>query len=336
MLTSGSKNNTRMNKPIPLLSIIVPVFNAEAWLEDCLESILRQSFQEIEVILVNDGSTDASDNICDRFASLDYRIKVLHKSKNGGLSEARNDGLKQATASYITFVDADDTVSEDIYTANMQILLTDKTIDLLEFPAFIHYCSPKQYVWRMPTGNIRGSENIIIHWMQNEGYLHCYFCNKIFKRELFNELAFPSGKVYEDTFLLPLILRRTQHVYYSPSGVYFYHYRLSSITKDYSAAKLTDLFDAYIILLEQTSTIPGIRKERMLLYLHAVDTAIDINRAIKREKCTLPTSISKLGAYRISLSELFGLPMSLRRKLKFIPLVLFGKNSQLYYIFASL
>lgn len=322
-----------MNNAEPLLSIIVAVYNAEAWLGRCLESILAQLFSRIEVIVVNDGSTDASGSICNRFASADRRIRVFHKSQNEGLSEARNLGLQQATAPYVTFVDADDTISEDAYAANMPTLLADKSLDLLEYPAVVHYHSPKQYRWKMPAGNIRGSEDSIRHWMQKQGYLHCYVCNKIFRRELFNGLSFPPGKVYEDTFLFPLILRKAQHVHYSSQGNYYYHYHHSSITKDHSTAKLTDLLDAYLALLEQTATVAGIERERTLLYLHAVDTAIDINRAAKREGCSLPDSIHKLGAYRISLIRLLELPIPLRRKVKNVPLALLGSRCH-YWIYS--
>lgn len=112
------------------LSIVVPVFNVENSLDECIESILQQSFHDIEVILVDDGSTDNSPSICDRWADKDTRIIVIHQP-NGGLSNARNKGIEHANGHYITFVDSDDKISHDTYERLMDILLAHPEYDLL-------------------------------------------------------------------------------------------------------------------------------------------------------------------------------------------------------------
>ena len=99
---------------MPKISVIVPVFNVEKYLKDCLDSIIKQSIQDIEIILVDDGSEDSSGQICDQYAEIDDRIKVIHKT-NGGLSDARNCGLRVASAQYVGFIDSDDCVDLNFY-----------------------------------------------------------------------------------------------------------------------------------------------------------------------------------------------------------------------------
>jgi len=103
-----------VNKPLPLISIIVPIYNIAEYASECIQSLINQTYKNIEIILVDDGSTDHSPVICDEFAEQDERIKVIHK-RNGGLSDARNAGLDVATGEYIGFVDGDDWVDEDMY-----------------------------------------------------------------------------------------------------------------------------------------------------------------------------------------------------------------------------
>jgi glycosyltransferase involved in cell wall biosynthesis len=103
-----------VNKPLPLISIIVPIYNIAEYASECIQSLINQTYKNIEIILVDDGSTDHSPAICDEFAEQDERIKVIHK-RNGGLSDARNAGLDVATGEYIGFVDGDDWVDEDMY-----------------------------------------------------------------------------------------------------------------------------------------------------------------------------------------------------------------------------
>lgn len=112
--------NERTNERTPLVSVIVPVYNAEKYLEECIDSILKQTLQNIEIILVDDGSTDTSPAICDAYLDKDNRIKVLHK-ENGGLSSARNAGLDAAIGDYFAFVDSDDIVDENMYKEMLQI-----------------------------------------------------------------------------------------------------------------------------------------------------------------------------------------------------------------------
>ena len=128
----------------PLLSIITPVFNVEAYLDRCVRSILSQSYHEIELILIDDGSTDGSSFLCDEWATMDHRIVVMH-IKNGGASSARNVGIEIAKGDYLTFVDADDFIASDTYQVNMDYLVQHQEVDILQFP-YCNYISDKEII----------------------------------------------------------------------------------------------------------------------------------------------------------------------------------------------
>lgn len=124
---------------VPLLSIVVPIYNAKPYLADCVNSILNQSYSDIELILVDDGSSDNSGAICDEYARTDKRVKVIHK-ENGGQASARNMGLNIVSGQYITFVDSDDTIAVDSYAKNIELMERCKAdIDILQYPCYYMY-----------------------------------------------------------------------------------------------------------------------------------------------------------------------------------------------------
>ena len=136
------------------LSVIVPVYNCTQYIDRCIESIVSQSFKEIELILVDDGSTDNSGVRCDEWAAKDSRITVIHR-ENGGLSAARNTGIEHATSEYITFVDADDMITPYLLEPNIKILKQNPDIDLLEYPIEVHFGAPNGYTIQFDTTFIR-------------------------------------------------------------------------------------------------------------------------------------------------------------------------------------
>ena len=125
------------------LSVIIPVYRVESTLERCVKSIVGQSYRDLEIILVDDGSPDRCPQMCDDWAARDSRIRVIHK-QNGGLSDARNAAIERATGDYLTFVDSDDFIAKDTYAPLMDILLEHNDIDMLEYPVFWHYGSTEQ------------------------------------------------------------------------------------------------------------------------------------------------------------------------------------------------
>ena len=186
--------------PNIVLSIIIPVYNVEQYINQCIESILIQTYHDYEIILIDDGSTDSSGEICDTYAQKDSRVKVVHKI-NGGVSSARNIGLQMIKGKYLTFIDPDDFINIDTYEENMNIMINNSEIDILQYP-FCKLHSTK-YV-ETPTNNcqyIKGTEAIFSNWWSGSP-IHYSIWNKIFKKEIFNHITFLEGHVSEDTRLL--------------------------------------------------------------------------------------------------------------------------------------
>lgn len=202
-----------------MLSVIVPVYNVRPYLEACVESILNQTYRELEVILVDDGSTDGSQMICDDFAKKDCRVKVIHK-ENGGQSTARNAGLEIAAGEYVTFVDSDDSIEPGMY-HEMLAQLEKENADVAA--CAFYECTERG---KKPSGNsgevlILSTEEIFLHKDQ----IRFLLWNKIYRRERVAELRFTSGWLYEDFHYNRQAFLRTDKMVYI--DVPFYNYRLS-------------------------------------------------------------------------------------------------------------
>lgn len=215
----------------PTLSIIVPVYNVEQYLPKCIDSVLTQSFSDFELILVDDGSTDGSGRICDDYAQKDSRIKAVHK-QNGGQGPARNTGLDIARGRYISFIDSDDYISEDLYEKNIPILLNDETIDILQFPIRFVY-EDKEVDFNIPNyeaGKHLYSKKEFFHfWSDNGIETRGYVWQNIYAHELWNGVRFDKI-YYEDCAIQNKLLPKTKHVYLSGFGAYKYVQRGGDIT----------------------------------------------------------------------------------------------------------
>lgn len=323
MSNFGKANNHLPAAGEPLLTVIIAVYNKEAYLRQCLDSVLGQSLREIAVILVNDASTDASAAICTEYAARDARIRIIHKPQNEGLSSARNTALAQVTTPWVTFVDADDAVAPDIYAEPLQKGI-EQGCDIIEVPIRMHYGSPNEKC-ELPLypASARGVDRLH-HWVQSGNYMHAHVCNKIFKTKLFEHLRFAVGRAYEDVFLYPKLLLEADAVAAFHSGGYYYYDRAGSITHEHSLAKLTDLFDAYMELFRLTHRAHSAGVVHPLFYLSMVDTRIDVLRAARREGQTPPRLPADFAACRLGLITLLKLNIPLRRKLKNLTLVLPG------------
>ncbi len=231
------------------LSIIVPVYNVEHYLSLCLDSILNQLYRNIEILLINDGSTDNSWNICKKYQEKDSRIKCFIK-ENGGASSARNYGLKKATGDYITFVDSDDTVSEDIYSSNMRILKNNTDIDFLIFPSIFWYKSPQQYLRTHEPFLYKNKEKFLKELYYTREIAGTV-CNKIFKRKLFDNISFEEGMIFEDRQILTQIIDISKCIYHSNCGLYYYWARDgSSLHREITTYRLVSLCKATISVLK--------------------------------------------------------------------------------------
>lgn len=228
------------------LSVIVPVYKVEQYICQCIESIINQSYSNLEIILVDDGSPDNCGKICDQYAKMDNRIRVIHQS-NMGLSAARNAGLDAATGYYIAFVDSDDFISVNMY-ENMISELEKNNIDIISCNSF-----------RVKGDKIKGSygygkikifdkKTILVKVLQD--YDNTIW-NKVYKKTIVKNVRFPVGRKFEDTATVYLFFANTTKVGCLDKSYYYYRYNPNSITQtSFNAKARYDFVLGYIERLE--------------------------------------------------------------------------------------
>ena len=193
-----------------LISVIVPVYNVERYLRRCVDSILHQTYRNLEVLLVDDGSTDASGAICDKYAAQEERVTAVHQ-KNGGLSAARNAGLERAQGTYLCFVDSDDFLdSRMLETLCRDLQEQDADVAVVGFRMFEREEALAPAELTVPVQCMTGREAIRSTLVSDE--LGDFAWNKLYKRAMFDTLRFRDGKRYEDQFFMLDVLRRCQTV----------------------------------------------------------------------------------------------------------------------------
>lgn len=221
-----------------LISIIVPVYNVQEYLKNCINSILNQSYKNIEIILVDDGSTDESSSICDLYVTKDNRIKVIHK-ENGGLSDARNMGIKSARGKYITFVDSDDYLDEN-YVKVLYILITENNSDIA--------CSRMKKTDSLNDKIINKNEKINIYNSIDAIKEILYQRNidnsapsKLFKKDLFENILFPVGYAFEDLDTMYKLFLQANKIVSTTNNYYLYYQRQGSILHTVKDKTINDL-----------------------------------------------------------------------------------------------
>lgn len=230
-----------------MISVIVPVYNQQRYLDRCIKSILSQSYRYIEVILVDDGSTDSSGEICDYYKKIDNRILVIHK-KNGGLSDARNEGIRHAKGEYLCFIDSDDFVDSrmleilygnlvkynaDISIANLWWINENDVIQTDKEKERVEAYKREEIDWLLLENDFEYRWSIVIA------------CNKLFRRKLFENCSFEVGKIHEDEFFIHHILNKADVLTYSNIKTYYYMKHCESITGRASDKRIYDAIDAY-------------------------------------------------------------------------------------------
>lgn len=201
------------------LSIIVPVYKVEQTLCRCVDSILTQDFDDFELLLIDDGSPDDSGLMADDIAKSDPRVSVYHKV-NGGLSDARNHGIERAKGQYVTFVDSDDEIAPGTLSALMTIIRDNPRYDILEYPVLQKPGYPDERLFQ-PGTEVYDEP---LDWLARLGLEHCWACNKIYRRSLFDTVRFPFGKVYEDIYTLAELLKLKPVIACADQGLYLYHW----------------------------------------------------------------------------------------------------------------
>ena len=206
----------------PKLSVIVPVYKVEPYLQKCIDSILNQTFRDLELILVDDGSPDSCPAICDAAAEKDERVVVLHR-KNGGLSAARNAGLMAARSDYIGFVDSDDYIAPEMYEklyaamveSNAQLAVCSYT-----------YVDTKGNVlpkWESPIlsgGGVLDRVQMMDRLGGDRSWYYITAWNKLYRRELFENIRFPFGKLHEDEYVVHHVFWACERIVVLPESLY--------------------------------------------------------------------------------------------------------------------
>lgn len=256
------------------LSIIIPVYRVEKTLDRCIESILRQDYEDWEMLLVDDGSPDRCPDMCDEWALRDQRITALHKA-NGGLSDARNYGIGHATGEYITFVDSDDELSPDTLKPLMQFLLCSHSdVDVLEYPALVHADNADEHTLSLPDKEWTSAKQ---YWHTTMAWEHCYAWNKIYRRNLFDKVLFAKGRIFEDVWLWPEMLSHKPNVATTSSGLYIYRWNDNGITVNASSHDLWQLFVSQLRAAWLMNTTP-LSPNGKLLYRSMLCRLYDILR----------------------------------------------------------
>ena len=203
----------------PLISVIIPVYNVEAYIEECLFSAIEQTYHNIEIIIVDDGSQDKTGSICDNFADKDSRIKVIHK-KNGGVAESRNVGVNAARGDYILFVDGDDVADKQMIEFLYGLLIKSKAdISICGIQYFDNKCPKKT----LCNGKIYLMNNIeALKTMLYQQHFDTGPVAKLIKSGIVKKHPFPEGMVFEDLFTVYKYIDEAQKVAYAPEVYYYY------------------------------------------------------------------------------------------------------------------
>ena len=227
-----------------LISIIVPVFNVEEYLPKCINSIEQQSYANIEILLVDDGSNDNSSNICDKAARGDRRIRVFHK-QNGGLSDARNFGLAQAKGDFAVFVDSDDYLGEN-HIENLANALTSTDADIAVTGCTRVGVKEKVFATsKKPTISLIDGKEAILTSIVSGGKFESHAWGKIYPRRYFEYLNYPIGKKFEDQYVTYKIFANAQRIAYTDSNDYYYLTNRPGSISNSSAIGLLDHYEAY-------------------------------------------------------------------------------------------
>ena len=236
-----------MNK----ISIIIPIYNVEQYLPQCLDSIINQTYKNLEIILINDGSTDNSGKICDNYAKVDNRIHVFHK-KNEGVSSARNLGLEKCTGDFIGFIDPDDFIELNMY----ELLYNEQqktNADIVWCNYSLYYSLNKQIFGEI---NSNITYNLLNINEKNDFYsdlfykynMKAYLWNKLYQKEIFSNIKFPYKKIFEDLFVFIYLISKANKISFINKKLYYYRQRVNSIcnkTHIHSTFNI-DMIESYI------------------------------------------------------------------------------------------
>ena len=250
-----------------LISVVIPVYNVEKYLDKCMESVLNQTYSNIEVILVDDGSTDKSGKICDEYQKKDKRVVVYHK-ENGGLSDARNYGINKSHGEYITFIDSDDFVEQN-YVEFLYKLIKENQADIAMGKQYVRY--PEKII-NTGSGN---TYNVNAHdCMEKLLYSEDFDVSawaKLYKKELFKSIKFPKGMVFEDAGTTYKLILQSKKIVLKSEPIYNYIIRNNSITNSkFNIKKMDMIYNTQKMVDDTIKVYPDLFKagKRRMMYAY--------------------------------------------------------------------
>ena len=227
----------------PLISVIIPVYNVESYIRQCLDSIVGQSLENIEILCVDDGTLDNSGKICLEYAKKDSRIKVIHQ-ENSGLSAARNTGIENATGFYLAFVDSDDWIHPN-FLETLYRLCKDNSCQIAECGLQKLFDKDEVVPAYRCDAEIFSGKDMVHRRFENNGWIHVVTWNKLYAKELFDNIRFPVGKQHEDEYTTYLLFWKSARVAYTDAPLYYYRQRKDSIMGNGFTLKSLDIVQAY-------------------------------------------------------------------------------------------
>jgi len=272
----------------PLLSIIVPIYNVEQYLDRCIQSILNQTYQNLEIILVDDGATDCSGAIADSYAAKDKRIKVFHK-ENGGLSDARNYGLEHVTGDYILFIDSDDFIV-NIMCERLITVASSNNADIVSCNYYIYRGDDDISIHNMSVQDDKrtftGMDMLRYYLLKTEPFDLNVVWNKIFKLDLFNgvePVRFPKGRVQEDNFTIFRLFLNANSIVTVNEPLYYYVQRAGSIMANFTRRFMIDTIESHMYMSDYLMNHCSSVKNELQLYL--LNSYVELSRRVCANKC---------------------------------------------------
>ena len=279
-----------------LISVIIPVYNVSQYLDKCIQTVIHQTYRNLEIILVDDGSTDDSGRICDEYAEQDKRIKVIHKN-NGGLSDARNAGLDLASGDYIGFIDSDDWV-DTLYFEKMIELAVDNSLELI-------VCGSKKTIneneivekqaLKPKVIDKYNAQMAILYRKNVSSYVH----GKLYKKGLIGLLRFPKNRLFEDITFVWNVVEQIERVGVVEESLYFYRQRADSIVNQkFNVKKMDQLYFWEEVAGWVQDKQELLRGAQHMCFFAACDLYTQVDDNCLKEKQYLEAAIDK---YKMSI-----------------------------------
>ena len=298
-----------------LISVIVPIYKVEAYLDECVQSIISQTHKQLEIILVDDGSPDGCPAMCDAWAEKDSRIRVVHK-ENGGLSDARNAGIDAATGDYIAFVDSDDWIVPEMYEKMLAALKTEN-VDICA--CNILSCFPDRTCpWGCREYAV-GEPERFLEMIYSDTSFPVAAWNKLYPRRMWEDIRFPVGKICEDAFTTYRLVHRAQRIVQIPEALYCYRIRENSIMTSPFRLQRMDEEEAWRANYEFIrENYPNLKKRAFDFYLQKVNILIHAISKEQREDFAVQYRFLRRILSKNLTYILFASGLGLKQRVKFL------------------